>query len=139
MSEIGPKGDYPANSLAVCAGTSLRVWTHNVGQLLSTAPGGHVGGPTRLSETREASRDDAKNLVQVDLGLSATAVSWNRNNKVVAVGLENGQVQIRYANGTYMSTLKTDSVENDKVSSLSWSTGSKTWRWAVVALYAFMI
>lgn len=125
MSEIGPKGDYPANSLAVCAGTSLRVWTHTVGQLLSTAPGGHVGGTTRLSETREASHD-AKNLVQVDLGLSATAVSWNRNNKVVAVGLENGQVQIRYANGTYMSTLKTDSVENDKVSSLSWSTGSKT-------------
>ncbi len=125
MSELMPKQDYPANDLAVCAGTSLRVWTHNVGQLLPTTLGAHVGKSSRVSETHETSHG-TNDLVHVDLGLSATAVSWNRNNKVVAVGLENGQVQIRYANGTYMSTLKTDRLESDKVSSLSWSTGSKT-------------
>lgn len=72
---------------------------------------------------------EARSIVMATSSVSPTAISWNRNNKVAAVGFENGSVQIRYANGTCMSTLQDDYLDEGEalpVSSVSWSTGSKT-------------
>lgn len=103
------EADYPHHvNLAVCAGPSVRLW--NPQQHASNAP--------------SPGEDSGMLWQDSSLGILASAVSWNRNNKVVAVGMENGQVQIRYASGKYMNTLKG---QGDRaVSGLSWSTGSKT-------------
>ena len=100
--------DYKNTSLAVAVGTTVRVW-----------------------DVSACGHDPSSSAVMAKATVSPTAISWNRNNKVAAVGLENGRVQIRYANGTCMSTLPDDyysGTEEDAhpVSSLSWSTGSKT-------------
>ena len=102
-----PASDYRSTSLAVAVGTSVRVWDASANELPSSS------------------------AVMAKANVSPTAISWNRNNKVAAVGLENGRVQIRYANGTCMSTLRDDYHDDghddlQPVSSLSWSTGSKT-------------
>ena len=103
------EADYPHHvSLAVCAGPSVRLWN----------PQQH-GDDSHMTPGQDG-------IVSHDasLGILTSAVAWNRNNKVVAVGMENGQVQIRYANGKYMNTLKGQG--NKAVSDVSWSTGSKT-------------
>ena len=114
--------DYPqGHGLAVCSGTSVRVWN-----------------TMSVEEHDVESNSHHDSMVSIDTGLMATAAAWNRNNKVVAVGLENGSVQIRYAHGAYMSTLgggssgslntTTSSIEKRRraVCDLSWSSGSKT-------------
>ena len=116
--------DYPqGHGLAVCVGTSVRVWNTTSVEEQDMEQG----------STGNSLNEDS--TVSIDTGLMATAAAWNRNNKVVAVGLENGTVQIRYAHGAYMSTLgggpssTTSSVEKKRrraVCDLSWSSGSKT-------------
>ena len=104
-AEMGP--DYKSSALAVAAGSTVRVWDASL-----------------------ASEDVvSSSSVMAKAAVSPTAISWNRNNKVAAIGLENGRVQIRYANGTCMSTLQDDHRDErgaSPVTSLSWSTGSKT-------------
>lgn len=129
--DAGKRGaDYPHHaSLAICAGPSVRLWNTleddphefpcNNGAPTNTkcAPSGARGADREIREEADSQ------------GILTSAVAWNRNNKVVAVGLENGQVQIRYASGTYMSTLKGPDGQEQygrSVSDLSWSTGSKT-------------
>ena len=103
------EADYPHHvSLAVCAGPSVRLWD----------PQQQPGDTLARYEDGVVSQDTTS------LGVLTSAVAWNRNNKVVAVGMESGQVQIRYASGKYMNTLKGQG--NGAVSALSWSTGSKT-------------
>lgn len=105
LGEPGP--DYKSAALAVAAGSTVRVW-----------------------DASSASDDVvSSSSVMAKAAVSPTAISWNRNNKVAAIGLENGRVQIRYANGTCMSTLQDDHRDErgaSPVTSLSWSTGSKT-------------
>lgn len=109
LAEPGP--DYKSPALAVAAGSTVRVWDASL-----------------------ASEDAvSSSSVMARAAVSPTAISWNRNNKVAAIGLEDGRVQIRYANGTCMSTLLDDHRDDHRddrgaspVTSLSWSTGSKT-------------
>ncbi len=111
--------DYKgAQLLAVAVGTTVRVWDASSSEERPEGDRSHTRSHTLDPSTTSA--------VMAKANVSPTAISWNRNNKVAAVGLENGRVQIRYANGACMSTLE-DDVENPQpVTSLSWSTGSKS-------------
>ena len=53
------------------------------------------------------------------------AARWNRNNKVVASGSADGQVQLLYSNGSVMAVLPRDGSQLGAVTALSWSQGSK--------------
>lgn len=120
-----PARDYPGNVLAICSEDSLRLWKveekiehdHQEASRLDTDPGSSA--PYRPNQS----------IGTVEVGKEVSAAAWNRNNKVIAVALNDGNVQLRYANGRFMNTLKgeekTGGLEN-KVTALSWSMGSKT-------------
>jgi len=111
--------DYKgAQLLAVAVGTTVRVWDASSSEERAGGDRSHTRGHTPGPSTTSA--------VMAKANVSPTAISWNRNNKVAAVGLENGRVQIRYANGACMSTLDDDVDNPQPVTSLSWSTGSKS-------------
>jgi len=88
-------------------------------------------GTGTVSGNRAGDDNNVGNIKQsVDVGKFVTAAAWNRNNKVVAIGMDDGAVQLRYANGGYMSTLKDAGRQgadrSRQVKSMSWSIGSKT-------------
>lgn len=61
---------------------------------------------------------------------TVTSVAWNRNNKVIAVASDDGNLELRYNNGDPMNSLPfpvdgTSSGESTRVNCLSWSQGSK--------------
>lgn len=68
---------------------------------------------------------------QVVVGHAAPVCStrWNRNNKVVASGCADGQIQLLYSAGQVMAVLprdgRTSPASMGTVTSLSWSMGSK--------------
>ena len=116
METIRP--EYPGNILSICSGTSIHLWNKNDGDVRGVVG---RGSPTDLRDT--AGRH--ANTVGVDLGQRAVRVAWNRNNKVMALSLVDGTLQLRYANGAYMRSLVEGGGEA-AASSLSWSLGSKT-------------
>lgn len=61
-----------------------------------------------------------------------TTAFWNRNNKVIAAACENGEIELRYSNGTHMSVLPASTAatlaggaHSRSISDMSWSMGSK--------------
>lgn len=73
--------------------------------------------------------DDAFSQVVVAHNGGVGAVRWNRNNKVVASGCSDGQVQLLYSSGQVMAVLPRDGATRPAdlgaVTALSWSGGSK--------------
>ena len=128
------KPDYPGDILAICSGKCLHLWkleeqkaaarggpeSEAAARGIGTLSGNSAGGDTGGAYAKQS----------VDIGKFVTAAAWNRNNKVVAIGMDDGTVQLRYANGGYMSTLKDASRQGTdasrQVKSMSWSIGSKT-------------
>lgn len=57
---------------------------------------------------------------------SVKCVAWNRNNKVVASGCQDGVIQLCYSTGKLMSVLRgVDGASLGSLNSLDWSMGSK--------------
>eukprot|EP00890_Picochlorum_soloecismus_P002425 jgi/Picsp_1/3183/NSC_06023-R1_hypothetical protein CHLNCDRAFT_143608 [Chlorella variabilis] len=128
------KADYPGDILAICSGKSLHLWKLEE-QKAATGGGSGIDAAARGTGTLSGNRaGDDKNVENVnqsiDVGRFVTAAAWNRNNKVVAIGMDDGTVQLRYANGGCMSTLKDaarqETDQSRQVKSMSWSIGSKT-------------
>jgi hypothetical protein len=92
--------DYNVNAVAACCGKSLHYWKLNG------------------TEYKDTSVEHIRPL---------TSVAWNRNNKVLATGIVDGSVQLRYGSGELMTELPRGGPPPDSgaISSLSWSVGSK--------------
>ena len=95
--------DYPGDVLAACSTQSFRLW--------------------RPAKTGESYGDS-----EIESNTQITAVAWNRNNKVIAAGCQDGSVQLFYGSGDPMTKIPRRSNELGQVGSvhsLSWSVGSK--------------
>lgn len=103
--------DFPADIFVAAAGSSVH--------LLRRRPPAAGGA---------AAADDFAPVV-VGHTCGVNAVRWNRNNKVVASGCADGQVQLLYSSGEVMCVLPrngaTRAADLAAVTALSWSTGSK--------------
>jgi WD40 repeat protein len=89
--------ELPAEVLAACGGSILRLWQRP-----------NFEGAT------------------VSHSAGVQYVSWNRNNKVVATGCLDGTIQLCYSHGQAMSVLRSDGGEQlGGLGSLDWSMGSK--------------
>uniref|UniRef100_A0A1D2A5G7 Protein NEDD1 n=1 Tax=Auxenochlorella protothecoides TaxID=3075 RepID=A0A1D2A5G7_AUXPR len=96
-------GDYPAELLAGCSGTSLHLWRVSNVNSSPPVPNSHPG--------------------QQPLEV----VAWNRNNKVVAGARADGSVSLSYSNGEAMSVLNRPAGSSAIVTptALAWASGSK--------------
>ncbi|GAB4815453.1 hypothetical protein N2152v2_002499 [Parachlorella kessleri] len=91
------RAELPAEVLAGCAGNIVRLWQR---------PGLHAATVSQASEVQH--------------------VAWNRNNKVVAAGCQDGSIHLCYSQGQAMSVLKGEGGASlGSLRSLDWSTGSK--------------
>jgi len=101
-------GDYAGELLAACCGTALHLWRPKIGS------------------------DGEDKAVPSDRTVLAAA--FNRNNKVVASARDDGSIELRYSNGTLMTTLsgRGPQLGSKPATSLAWSMGSK--RLAAAAL-----
>jgi hypothetical protein len=92
--------DYNVNAVAACCGKSLHYWKLNG------------------TDYKDTSVEHVRPL---------TSVAWNRNNKVLATGIVDGSVQLRYGSGELMTELPRGGPPPDSgaITSLSWSVGSK--------------
>ena len=100
--------EFPADTFVAAAGRGVHL-------LRQRPPGG--GG------------DGAFNQVVVEHSGGVGAARWNRNNKVVASGCGDGQVQLLYSSGQVMAVLPRDGATRPAdlgaITALSWSGGSK--------------
>ena len=99
---MSSRNELPSDVLGAACGSTLRLWSRP----------GFAAPPATVSH---------------DAGVSCLA--WNRNNKVVATGCEDGAIQLCYSTGKLMSVLAPEggaaAAGVGALRSLDWSLGSK--------------